>query len=164
MFEEGIQLIDMIYLKKNYKCRPPSCLASGGLTFECKISCLLWLMLKFRTHSKLYNGGYMDMVHKIETVFTKATCSKQIHEAVLLVENLKGDFSVNFGYGGKSIDSPLLMASVTKLFTTAWIWKKVEIFNRNSNHCIYFVLLLFEKFDKKYDECRTNFNLRNWTR
>ena len=59
------------------------------------------------------------MTHKIETVFTKATCSNQIHEAVLLVENLKGDFSVNFGYGGKSISSPLLMASVTKLFTTA---------------------------------------------
>jgi Beta-lactamase class C and other penicillin binding proteins len=64
----------------------------------------------------------MNKAHTIETIFSKATRSKQIHEAVLLVENpLNNNFSVNFGYGGKGIDSPLLMASVTKLFTTACI-------------------------------------------
>ena len=57
----------------------------------------------------------------IEKKFNQLTCSKQIHEAVLLVENSSGDFSVNFGYGGKTIDSPLQTASIGKLFTTACV-------------------------------------------
>jgi len=57
----------------------------------------------------------------IEKVFNAATRSKQIHEAVLLVENSNGDFSVNYGYGGKDIHSPIFTASVTKLFVTACI-------------------------------------------
>lgn len=63
----------------------------------------------------------MSNAQTIEKIFNNATHSKQIHEAVLFVENFKGDFSLNFGYGGKTIDSPLLMASITKLFTTACI-------------------------------------------
>ena len=55
----------------------------------------------------------------IEKKFNAATRSKHIHEAVLLVENGSGDFSVNCGYGGKTIDSPMQAASVGKLFTTA---------------------------------------------
>lgn len=58
---------------------------------------------------------------KIEQTFKKATSSKQIHEGVLYIENTDGDFSYNYGYGGKDIDSPLLMASITKLFTTTCI-------------------------------------------
>ncbi|MDR0794941.1 MAG: beta-lactamase family protein, partial [Tannerella sp.] len=57
----------------------------------------------------------------IEKVFHKRTQSKQIHEAVLLVENSSGDFSVNFGYGGKTIDTPMYAASVGKLHTTACV-------------------------------------------
>jgi len=57
----------------------------------------------------------------IEKKFNAATRSKQIHEAVLLVENTKGDFSVNCGYGGKDIHSPMFTASVTKLFVTSCI-------------------------------------------
>ena len=30
-------------------------------------------------------------------------------------------FHISFGYGGKNIDTPLLMASITKLFTTTCI-------------------------------------------
>ena len=56
----------------------------------------------------------------IEKKFNAATRSKQIHEAVLLVENGSGDFSVNCGYG-KDIHSPFFTASVTKLFVTACI-------------------------------------------
>ena len=63
----------------------------------------------------------MNKANTIETIFFKATRSKQIHEAVLLVENSQNNFSVNCGYGSKDIDSPLLMASVTKLFTTTCI-------------------------------------------
>lgn len=63
----------------------------------------------------------MSNALKIEKIFNKATRSKQVHEAVLFVENSKGDFSLSFGYGGKNINSPLLMASITKLFTTTCI-------------------------------------------
>ena len=58
---------------------------------------------------------------KIEKIFNKATSSNQIHDGVLFVENTSGDFSYSRGYGGKELDSPLLMASITKLFTTTCI-------------------------------------------
>jgi len=57
----------------------------------------------------------------IEKIFKSSTSSKQIHEAALLVENSSGDFSVNFEYGGKTIDTPINSASVGKLFTTTCI-------------------------------------------
>jgi CubicO group peptidase (beta-lactamase class C family) len=57
----------------------------------------------------------------IEKVFNNITRSKKVHEAALLVENSKSDFSVNCGYGGKTIDSPIQAASVGKLFTTATV-------------------------------------------
>jgi len=58
---------------------------------------------------------------KVVNIFDKMTRSNQIHEAVLFIENSKGDFSVNYGFGGKEIDTPLFMASVTKLFITSCI-------------------------------------------
>ena len=57
----------------------------------------------------------------IEKVFNSATLSKKIHEAVLFVENTKGDFSINYGYGGKDFNSPLFTASISKMFATACI-------------------------------------------
>ena len=60
-------------------------------------------------------------MQKFEKVFDKFTNSEQIHEGVLLIENSSGDFSFNKGYGGKNLNSPLLMASITKLFTTTCI-------------------------------------------
>lgn len=58
---------------------------------------------------------------KFEKIFDRFTDSKQIHEAVLLIEYLSGNLSFSKGYGGKDINSPLLMASITKLFTTTCI-------------------------------------------
>ena len=58
---------------------------------------------------------------KIVKIFNRAIKSKQIHECVLFIENTNGDFSFKSEYGGKNIDAPLLMASITKLFTTACI-------------------------------------------
>ncbi len=58
---------------------------------------------------------------KIEKIFTKATQSKHIHEAVLFAENSEADFSVACSYGNKTIDSPMQAASVGKLFTTTCI-------------------------------------------
>lgn len=63
----------------------------------------------------------MDKAQQIEKAFNSATRSKHIHEAILFVENSEGDFSLSLGYGGRDINSPLLMASITKLFTTTCI-------------------------------------------
>ncbi|WP_432360068.1 serine hydrolase domain-containing protein [Sporosarcina sp. UB5] len=58
---------------------------------------------------------------KYEKIVNRLIKSKHIHECVLFVENMSGDFSYKNEYGGKNIDAPLLMASITKLFTTACI-------------------------------------------
>ncbi|WP_313640306.1 serine hydrolase domain-containing protein [Paenibacillus sp.] len=65
-------------------------------------------------------------IQTIEKIFNKTTSSKQIHEGILFVENTNGDFSYSKGYGGNDIDSPLLMASITKLFTTTCILALLE--------------------------------------
>ena len=57
----------------------------------------------------------------IEKKFNSVTRSKKIHEAVLFVENTKGDFSVSCGYGGRDEHSPFFIASVSKLFVTSCI-------------------------------------------
>ena len=62
----------------------------------------------------------------IQARFDKTTESSQVQEAVLFVENTTGDFSVSFGYGGRSINSPMIAASITKLFTTTCIIKLYE--------------------------------------
>lgn len=59
---------------------------------------------------------------RFQNIFGNVTKKTQIHEAVLLVENSNGDVSYNFGYGGKDIDTPFLIASITKLFTTTCIF------------------------------------------
>lgn len=58
---------------------------------------------------------------KFKKIFGKITKNKQIYESVLLIENFSGDFSYHLGYGGKKTDTPLLMASITKLFTSTCI-------------------------------------------
>lgn len=62
-----------------------------------------------------------NRIQTLEKIFNKTIGSNQIYESVLFVENTSGNFSYGNGYGGKSIDSPLLMASITKLFTTTCI-------------------------------------------
>ncbi|GAA0596096.1 hypothetical protein GCM10009001_10250 [Virgibacillus siamensis] len=59
---------------------------------------------------------------RVRQIFDKVTKNKQIHEFVLLVENTNGDFSYSLGGGGKNVDTPFLMASITKLFTTTCIF------------------------------------------
>ncbi len=59
-------------------------------------------------------------------VFYKMTDSKHIHEAVLYVENSDGSFSEEYGYQGRDIDTPMICASVTKLFTTACVLELCE--------------------------------------
>jgi CubicO group peptidase (beta-lactamase class C family) len=62
----------------------------------------------------------------IKKAFTAATKPNNIHEAVLFVESTKGDFSERHGYGGRDIDTPMIMASITKMFTTACVLKLCE--------------------------------------
>lgn len=62
-----------------------------------------------------------DRIGTLEKIFNKTVASKQIHECVLYVENTKGDFSYSNEFGDKNLNSPLLMASITKLFTTSCI-------------------------------------------
>ena len=62
----------------------------------------------------------------IQKIFNSAAASPQIHEACLLVENSKGDFSESFSYGGYNTDSLMVVASVTKLFTTTCVLKLCE--------------------------------------
>lgn len=64
--------------------------------------------------------------YKLEKAFDKAVASSQIHESICYIENSAGDFSWSKGYGGKELDTPLLMASITKLFTTACTIKLLE--------------------------------------
>lgn len=57
----------------------------------------------------------------IDKVFNRMVRSKQIHECVIYMENGSGDFTCRKEFGNKDIDAPLLMASVTKLWTTACV-------------------------------------------
>jgi len=79
------------------------------------------------------------MENEIKKVFIKTVNSSIIYEAFLLVENSKGDFSQNFGYGGREINSPMIIASITKMFTAACIIKfcenkKISLENRISEY------------------------------
>lgn len=62
-----------------------------------------------------------NRIDSIQKCFNRITNSNQIIEAVLLVENMSGDFTYSIGYGKKDVDSPMIMASITKLFTTTCI-------------------------------------------
>ncbi|MEG0944533.1 MAG: serine hydrolase, partial [Angelakisella sp.] len=57
---------------------------------------------------------------KINKLFKRIACSKSIYEATLFIENTTGDFTLCKEYN-RTIDSPMLMASITKLFTTTCI-------------------------------------------
>ena len=63
----------------------------------------------------------ISRTQKFEDIFDTFTASNQIHEGILFIESREGDFSYSKGYGGKELDSPLFMASITKLFTTTCI-------------------------------------------
>lgn len=65
----------------------------------------------------------MNNNQRLQKVFASTTKSAKIHEAVLFAESSGNDFSVNFSYGGRDIDTPMLMASITKMFTTACVLK-----------------------------------------
>lgn len=58
---------------------------------------------------------------KLEELFRKSIKSPMIHECTMHVEDGNGDFIWSNGHGGRTIDSIMNLASVTKLFTTTCI-------------------------------------------
>lgn len=60
-------------------------------------------------------------ISKFERIFDKTAKVSYIHEMSMFIENTKGDLSWSKGYGGKDIESPMVMTSVSKLFTTTCI-------------------------------------------
>lgn len=60
-------------------------------------------------------------MEKLDRVFSKFANNKNVNSAIAFVENSDGTFSWNAQYGDRSLDTPMIMASVTKLFTTACI-------------------------------------------
>ncbi|MPW26844.1 serine hydrolase [Alkalibaculum sp. M08DMB] len=63
---------------------------------------------------------------KLDELFLKSIKSSMIHESTMHVENGSGDFMWSKGHGGRSIDSIMNLASVTKLFTTTCIINLIQ--------------------------------------
>lgn len=63
----------------------------------------------------------MVQTKKIDKVFQKAIASKHIYEATFLIEKGNGDVLFAGEYGDKTINSPIIIASISKLFTTTCI-------------------------------------------
>ncbi len=61
-----------------------------------------------------------------EKVFSRLIRSKMIFECSMHIENTEGDFFWYKGYGGRKADSPIVLTSVTKLFTTTCILNLIE--------------------------------------
>src|SRR5690625_5619134 len=58
----------------------------------------------------------------IDKAYERTINKKNIHESIILVENSMGDLSYSREYGDKELDTPILMASITKLLTTTCIF------------------------------------------
>lgn len=72
----------------------------------------------------LYFSAYGEdlmSIEKLEKYFDKLTTSPKVHEAILYCENSNGDFTWSKSYGDKTLDTPMVAASITKLFTTTCI-------------------------------------------
>ncbi len=63
---------------------------------------------------------------KLDALFQKSIKSPMIHECSMHVEDGSGDFMWCKGHGGRTIDSIMNLASVTKLFTTTCIINLIQ--------------------------------------
>ncbi len=61
----------------------------------------------------------------MEKSFLSVVKRRDIHEAVLMIENDEGNFSRSYTHGGRTIDSPLVASSVTKLFISICIFQMI---------------------------------------
>ncbi|MGL4800339.1 MAG: serine hydrolase domain-containing protein [Cellulosilyticaceae bacterium] len=63
---------------------------------------------------------------KLAKLFQSVTKAKDIEEGFLYVEDTEGEVHYTQSYGGRELDTPMVMASITKLFTTACILALIE--------------------------------------
>lgn len=64
--------------------------------------------------------------HRYHNVFKSITKSKYVHESIVLIESESNNISFTEQKGGLNLDTPFLMASITKLFTTSSILILIE--------------------------------------
>ena len=67
-----------------------------------------------------------NRIQQINKIFAGATNTSLVHEAVLVIEDSDNNFSYHESYGEKMLSSPIVMASITKLFTTTCILVLLE--------------------------------------
>lgn len=72
------------------------------------------------------NTDYTKYKNNIKKLFDKTVQSPLIFTSSMHIENDEGDFSHFLGYGEKSIDSPMILTSVSKLFTTTCILNLIQ--------------------------------------
>lgn len=58
---------------------------------------------------------------KVGIIFDRIAGLEAVHEAVLYIEDTSGGFRYNRSCGGKGLDTPMLMASITKMLTAACV-------------------------------------------
>jgi len=109
-------------MKKSWKqiCN----VAKWRLIIPILIICLI--MIAWAYAYIYFKGGNQTNASAFQKRFNAAVLPINIYEASLYVENSTGEFSKSYGYGGRDIDSPMLMASVTKMFTTLCILRLQE--------------------------------------
>ena len=61
-----------------------------------------------------------------DDLFDKYIQDKKIYESVVLIEKGTGETIFSKTYGGKTIDSPIIAASITKMFTAACIFILIQ--------------------------------------
>ncbi|MEG0853247.1 MAG: serine hydrolase [Angelakisella sp.] len=75
---------------------------------------------------RVKNNQYNTYLSKFDEVFQNLIKSKYIHECSIHIEDADGDFTYFSGHGGRTVDSPMILTSVSKLFTTTCILNLVE--------------------------------------
>lgn len=66
------------------------------------------------------------MKEKLDQLFENTVKSSMIHECIMHVESGDGSFSWSRGYGGRTTETIINLASITKLFTTTCIINLME--------------------------------------
>jgi CubicO group peptidase (beta-lactamase class C family) len=77
--------------------------------------------------------------NKYRSIFNSISNNKYVHESIVFIESETNNISFTEQKGGVNLDTPFLMASITKLFTTSVIMvlieeKKISLNNKISDY------------------------------
>ena len=94
------------------------------------------------------------LINAIKKATYSITNHTKIYESFLLVESGTGDFSQSFYTGNRTADSPFVMASITKMFTTSCILmlvedKKISLNDRISKYIEESILVGLHVYNEK---------------